>query len=303
MCYVYISFYFAVQVKEVVPCGVAARHGGIKKGDCILSVNGHSLVDKSMAEALEILREAGDHVTLVISRVIDKRTTKTPSSPLGPSAANKGESPDMVGVSRPLPNARNYAKHTQGASQGTPSQHSEYKPTSMDYSKVESWRMSLQWSPQNIYSGETSEPRSTMLTPKQKRKKYASRDPQGKVLTFTDPQSTLPRKISGNKVGVYLVELNKGRHEGWVGLQLAGSEVAYSGTPVIVKAVLRGSSAYRSGKIHVGDKVIEVNGVSFEDMSVREAVAFMRNLPEGKVSMIMRGSKSRGVKFSRKRLF
>jgi len=102
--------------------------------------------------------------------------------------------------------------------------------------------------------------------------------------TLKGGRSTLPRKIKGGMNGVYLVEVYKG--PAGLGLQLQGSTDA--STPIKVKAVLPGGPAFKSGKIHVGNEIIEVNRVSFESLSQQDALKAMKDLPQGKVSIILR---------------
>lgn len=159
----------------------------------------------------------------------------------------------------------------------------ESKPTSIDYSHIESWRMSLPWSPESSNTAGTSadglrnrRPLTPLRTPKHQRD-------SGKVLTFKNNKSTLPRVIRGNKRGVCLVELEKG--PAWLGMQLQGGGDV---TPITVRAVFRGGTVYKSGKIHVGDEIIEVNGVPLAKLRLEEAVKVLRDLPPGKVSLILR---------------
>lgn len=308
---------FIVQVKELVPGGVASQHGGIQRGDCILSVNGHSLTGLTTAEALAVLKEAGAHVTLVTSRVaetwagclrIPPHASPELNSSLGAgdkivSSLKQHQSLGDKTRSNTRPRKSCYDKGHKpgiGTSQGSPSQVSQHKPSSMDYSRIESWRMSLQWSQQDKESWMLHSPISSRspLSPESIRK-FRTRNPQGDILTFKDPNSTLPRKITGSKVGVYLVELRK-EHGGWVGLQLEGDE-SDSAIPITVKVVLKGGAAFKSGRICKGDEVIEVNGVSFESLTIWEAVKYMRGLSTGKVSMIMR--EGRFLNSCRRKLF
>lgn len=297
-----------MQVKELVPGGVAARHGGIRRGDCILSVNRLSLSGLSTTEALTVLKQAGDHVTLVISRVAENWTSSCPRIPLSPDNNSRQGSvangaPLNVGGSRTLEHVRRQADTQTCRGE---SQHSQSKPISMDYSNVESWRMSLQWSSQHIQSsGATSDkrtphPQKRLALGPQHRTKFNTRNPQGELLTFTDPNCTLPRKLSGSKVGVYLVELQKS-HGGWLGLQLKGSKESPPTSPITIRTVLRGGVAHKSGLICKEDEVIEVNGVPLEKLTVGEAVEHMRGLPPGKVTMIMRDHGD--LNSCRKRLF
>ena len=55
-----------VYVKTVFDTGAAADHGGLKRGDQILSVNGQSLEGKTHLEAVNILKNCEGTVTLSI---------------------------------------------------------------------------------------------------------------------------------------------------------------------------------------------------------------------------------------------
>ena len=107
------------------------------------------------------------------------------------------------------------------------------------------------------------------------------------MLTLTDNKNTLPRKLHGAKVGVHVVELHKGPTG--LGIQLHGGTDGT--TPITVKVVLRGGSADKSHMIHEGDHILEVNKTSFERFSQLEAMKFMKSLPQGKVSIILRDHK------------
>lgn len=244
-------------MKQVVPGGAAARDGQLKTGDHIISVNDQNLSGLSNKEALRTLKEAGEHVTLIVTRKIGRMTSRatTPLPSTAPSKQGSGET-----------------------------------------SRVES-RMSPQHSPRATRHGHTgssdegsregSRSSSPQHTRRHTRRKSVS--VQGEVLKFRDDRSTLPRKIMGDKGRVHLVELHKGPTG--LGLQLQGSTDA--STPITVKAVLRGGPAYKSGKIHVRDEIIEVNSISFQNLSQQDALKAMKGLPQGKVSIILRDEPSK----------
>ena len=74
--------------------------------------------------------------------------------------------------------------------------------------------------------------------------------------------------------------------------------------PIIIKAVLKGGIAYKSGNIEAGDEIVEVNGVSFERVTLRQALRFMWRLPAGKVSLIVRsGQELEQDSAARRKLF
>lgn len=243
-------------MKQLISGCVADKDGHLKRGDCIISVNGQSLSGFSKRDALQILKEAGDHVTLEISRKIGRKlsTAATPLSSTLHSQQGSGES-----------------------------------------SHIQSRKMSPQRSPRATYrrarattgssdEGSREGSRASSPQPTKKHHRRGSVTAQGEVLTFRDNKSTLPRKIRGAKKGVHLIELHKGPTG--LGLQLQGS--MDGSTPITVKAVLRGGPAFKSGKMRVGDEIIEVNGISFEKMNHSDAVKTMKGLPQGKVSIILR---------------
>lgn len=243
---------YCIQVKQVVSNGAAARDGRIKRGDRIISVNGINITGLSNGQALQKLKAAGDHVTLVMSRKVGRKASRVTT----PSASTV---------------------------------------VSGDTSRIESRRMSPQRSPKIAHqkrassSDEGSREGSRASSPQRMRRhtRRKSVSAHGEVLTFTDRKSTLPRKYKGAKLGVQLVELHKGPTG--LGIQLHGSTDAQ--LPITVKAVLRGGPAFRSGKIHVGDEILEVNGTSFEKFTQQEAHTVMKELPQGKVSIILRNHK------------
>ena len=94
---------------------------------------------------------------------------------------------------------------------------------------------------------------------------------------------TMPRKLSST-VGVKIVEMHKGPTG--LGMQIRGG--ADSNLPIMVKVVFPGGPAHKSGKIHPGDLIIEVNSESFENLTHKEALDKLKSLPQGKVSLLVR---------------
>lgn len=237
-----------MQVKQTVPGGVAAYDGRLKRGDHIISVNGHSTNGLSNKEALQMLKESGKYVTLVVARKVGRRASI---------------------VSTPL----------------TSVFHS--RQGSGDNSCIESRKMSPLHSPKTSHrrghgtgsSDEGSRESSQNASPQRSRKHS--------TWSHRDKTSTLPRQIKGDKAGVHLVELHKGPTG--LGLQLQGSTDPC--TPIRVKAVLSGGTAFKSGKIHEGDELIQVNGTPFENLNLQDALKVMKELPQGKVSIILRDHK------------
>ena len=188
----------------------------------------------------------------------------------------------------------------------------ESVPASADYSHVEKiLQTPLPWSPQHYQlqgSPEEAEfvPQSKTLSSLYPKKWHrGSVNPRGEVLTFRDQESTLPRRISGSRENVRVVELRKGA--GWLGMQLQGGVDPFGmapPTPITVQTVIRGGAVYRSGRISEGDELIEVNGTSLANFTLREAVDTIREQPQGTIFFIVRDNLISLDHFScRKKLF
>ncbi|XP_014208423.1 protein lin-7 homolog C-like [Copidosoma floridanum] len=55
-----------IYISRIIPGGVADRHGGLKRGDQLLSVNGVCVEGENHERAVELLKQARDSVTLVV---------------------------------------------------------------------------------------------------------------------------------------------------------------------------------------------------------------------------------------------
>lgn len=55
-----------IYISRIIPGGVADRHGGLKRGDQLLSVNGVSVEGENHEKAVELLKQAVNSVKLVV---------------------------------------------------------------------------------------------------------------------------------------------------------------------------------------------------------------------------------------------
>ncbi|XP_055923310.1 protein lin-7 homolog C [Eupeodes corollae] len=55
-----------IYISRIIPGGVADRHGGLKRGDQLLSVNGVSVEGENHEKAVELLKQAANAVKLVV---------------------------------------------------------------------------------------------------------------------------------------------------------------------------------------------------------------------------------------------
>lgn len=64
--YLRLLINFEVYVSRIIPEGVAARHGGLKRGDQLLWVNGTPVDGESHDRVVELLKAAKGPVKLVV---------------------------------------------------------------------------------------------------------------------------------------------------------------------------------------------------------------------------------------------
>ena len=55
-----------IYISRIIPNGVACKHGGLKKGDQLLSVNGISVENEYHEKAVDLLKQAQGSVKLVV---------------------------------------------------------------------------------------------------------------------------------------------------------------------------------------------------------------------------------------------
>ena len=97
--------------------------------------------------------------------------------------------------------------------------------------------------------------------------------------------ASLPRDI-GPRHGVKLVELVKGPTG--LGMKIVGGKDQPK--PFIVRDVFPGGSAAKSGQVFKHDQILEVNGRSFDNLTHREAIEYLKTVPPGKVQMLLRSA-------------
>lgn len=85
--------------------------------------------------------------------------------------------------------------------------------------------------------------------------------------------------------GIKVVELHKGPTG--LGMHLKGSLTKEAAVPIVIKEVLPGGVAYKSGQVHMGDVLLEANGVPMEDISQSEAIKLIKTLPQGNVRLTL----------------
>nr|XP_021558061.1 tyrosine-protein phosphatase non-receptor type 13 isoform X5 [Neomonachus schauinslandi] len=276
-----------VFISSITPGGPADLDGYLKPGDRLISVNSVSLEGVSHHAAIEILQNAPEDVTLVISQPKEK-IPKGPSTPVHiangmknymkkPSFLQDSAIDSSVDHCWPHGTARHISESSFGLSGGLregslSSQDSRTESASLSQSQVNgffaspvgdrTWRESQHGSPSPSVISKTTEKKRTSTDSNQSKTKktgisdatdYSDRgDSDMDEATYSSSQDHHTPKKGGVNTSV--------RHGG-----------------IYVKAVIPKGAAESDGRIHKGDRVLAVNGVSLEGATHKQAVETLRN--------------------------
>ncbi|XP_006885384.1 PREDICTED: tyrosine-protein phosphatase non-receptor type 13 [Elephantulus edwardii] len=320
-----------VFISSITPGGPADLHGCLKPGDRLISVNSVSLEGVSHHAATEILQNAPEDVTLVISQPKEKMS-KVPTTPvhLANGMKNYVKKPSYVQDNsitsfedRRWPHGT--LRHTSDNSFGLPeglregslsSQDSRTESASLSQSQVNgffashggdrTWKESQHGSPSpSVISKACEKKRMSIDSHRSKAKKtgisdatdYSDRgdsDMDEATYSSSQDQQTAQKDSSSsmntsNKMNfktfsssppkpgdIFEVELAK--NDNSLGISVTGgvnTSVRHGG--IYVKAVIPKGAAESDGRIHKGDRVLAVNGVSLEGATHKQAVETLRN--------------------------
>nr|XP_036877041.1 tyrosine-protein phosphatase non-receptor type 13 isoform X7 [Manis javanica] len=320
-----------VFISSVTPGGPADLDGCLKPGDRLISVNSVSLEGVSHHAAIEILQNAPEDVTLVISQPKEK-ISKVPSTSvhIANGMKNYTKKPSYlqdiaIDLSEDHHWPRATPKHISESSLGLPgglregslsSQDSRTESASLSQSQVngffasrvvgQTWQESQHGSPSPSVICKATEKkrissdsnRSKTKTPGISDAVYYSDhgDSDMDEATYSSSQDhQTPKQESSSSVNtsnkmnvktfpssppkpgdIFEVELAK--NDNSLGISVTGgvnTSVKHGG--IYVKAVIPKGAAESDGRIHKGDRVLAVNGVSLEGATHKQAVETLRN--------------------------
>ncbi|CAO2639155.1 Tyrosine-protein phosphatase non-receptor type 13 [Lemmus lemmus] len=318
-----------VFISSVTPGGPADLDGCLKPGDRLISVNSVSLEGVSHHSAVDILQNAPEDVTLVISQPKEK-PTKVPSTPVhfanGMKSYMKKPSyvlDSAVDPSEDQPWPRGTLRHITESSFGLSgglregslsSQDSRTESASLSQSHVNGffashlgdrgWQESQHGSPslsimskvaEKIFSDSNrSKAKRPGLSDTTELSDHGDSDIDDATYSSNQDHQTLKKEPTSsmntsNKMSfktcsalppkpgeIFEVELAK--NDNSLGISVTGgvnTSVRHGG--IYVKAVIPKGAAESDGRIHKGDRVLAVNGVSLEGATHKQAVETLRN--------------------------
>ncbi|XP_019661774.2 tyrosine-protein phosphatase non-receptor type 13 isoform X3 [Ailuropoda melanoleuca] len=320
-----------VFISSITPGGPADLDGCLKPGDRLISVNSVSLEGVSHHAAVEILQNAPEDVTLVISQPKEK-IPKVPSTPvhIANGMKNYMKKPSYMQDNAvdssedhrwPHGTARHISESSFGLSGGLregslSSQDSRTESASLSQSQVNgffanpvgdrTWQESQHGSPSPSVIFKTTEKKRISTVSNQSKTKtpgisdatdYSDHgDSDMDEATYSSSQDhQTPKKESSSSMNtsnkmnfktfpssppkpgdIFEVELAK--NDNSLGISVTGgvnTSVRHGG--IYVKAVIPKGAAESDGRIHKGDRVLAVNGVSLEGATHKQAVETLRN--------------------------
>ncbi|TKC48228.1 hypothetical protein EI555_020877, partial [Monodon monoceros] len=284
-------------ISSITPGGPADLDGCLKPGDRLISVNSVSLEGVSHHAAIEILQNAPEDVTLVISQPKEK-ISKVPSAPVHIGIGMKNymkkasyAQDSAVNSSEDHCWPRGTPGHISDSSFGLSgglregslsSQDSRTESASLSQSQVNgffvshvgdrSWQESQHGSPSPSVISKATEKKGTSTDNNQSKTKKAG------IYDATDYSDRGDSDMDEATYSSNIFEVELAKNENSLGISVTGgvnTSVRHGG--IYVKAVIPKGAAESDGRIHKGDRVLAVNGVSLEGATHKQAVETLRN--------------------------
>ena len=239
-----------------VTAGGPADEAGLRVNDKVISVNGVTCVNVDHYEAVAILKAAGSTITMVIVREVTRLVPPTGPAPthcVPPPSLSPHNTPGLPGLHQvplsghppqPLPLS---ALSTHPAAPAVHSPTYSTPPANMSMANPKLTHTSMSSIPVSASSSLNT-----------------SRDTEDLVVRVEKIYTTLLRDTSG------------------LGFSIAGGQGATpfkdTSESIFVSKITEGGTAMRDGKLAVGDKIVQINGVDVTDARHDQAVQMLTGL-------------------------
>ena len=238
------------QVRQILSSSVTAHDGRIKKGDILLSVNGKSFKGLTNAEALTLLKETHEHVTLVLYR------------PKGPRQGKRS--------AVHFKDKNNQGIHAESEAWPTKDEMTKKK----NHANKRNTPPTLETIPLDI----TKQNDDNSMYERVKKRLFPNGGSKG-----------LKERLHKAPQGPTVCEITLDKGASGLGFSLAGGQDSlYGDAPIQVKYVFKESVAGTSGALKPGDEILEVNGQRVSYMTHVDTLELIRKLPYGPVVMKIR---------------
>ncbi|XP_076369824.1 glutamate receptor-interacting protein 2-like isoform X2 [Tachypleus tridentatus] len=237
-------------IGRVEPGGPAERTGILQVGDRVVAVNGQSTQGLTVKEVTQLLHRSRPRVTLDIQ--FDVAEAVVPSS--GTFAVKLAKSKGGLGITIAVPKNRQ---------QGEPLLISDIKKGSV------------------AHRTGTLQPGDTLLAIDSVRMDNCTLEDAYEILKVCDQivklrirkDETFSEEPDVSGAVVYTVELV--RHGGPLGITISGVEEPFN--PIVISGLTEGGLAEKTRAIHVGDRLLAINGQSLRGKPLSEAILMLQN--------------------------
>eukprot|EP00092_Neocalanus_flemingeri_P034773 GFUD01037843.1.p1 GENE.GFUD01037843.1~~GFUD01037843.1.p1 ORF type:complete len:1576 (+),score=260.87 GFUD01037843.1:158-4885(+) len=239
-----------------VTSGGPADEAGLKVNDKVISVNGISCVNVDHYEAVGILKAAGSNISMVIVREVTRLIPPESNSPTQVPVTPQQTLPSP----NHQPNSVQPPVHNTNLSMSSLSPLVAQKPTLSHHivpqSAPPTVTQKIEYPPENRLSMPAAINSNELLN--------TSRDSEDLVIKIEKIYTTLLRDNSGLGFSI----------AGGLGAApfKEGSESLY------VSKITDAGTAHRDGKLRVGDKIVQINGVDVSDARHDQAVQMLTGL-------------------------
>ncbi|XP_046389525.1 partitioning defective 3 homolog isoform X3 [Ischnura elegans] len=259
-------------VQGIEPGGRIDRDGRLAIYDRIIEINGENLLDMPFHRVQEIFKNSLKAPELQLRVVKHKSTVgalKKPPPPVFPKSISREQLSSPTSSQTSSQQSLTHLQHQESRqSKGTPQ-----KPA-------------IRPKPR----GETSAPEENCVGMVEAEERLVSADTK---LATVSPTKKVPQAAPGarntnsllhantRKIGKKIeIELLKGQHG--LGFSITTRDNPAGGNcPIYIKNILPKGAAVEDGRLKPGDRLLEVNGVEMTGKSQSEAVAVLRNAPQG----------------------
>ncbi|XP_028941374.1 FERM and PDZ domain-containing protein 2, partial [Antrostomus carolinensis] len=241
-------------IASIIPGGPADRAGNIKPGGRLISVNNISLEGISFNTAVKIIQNSPDEVELIISQPKDMyEEGLNEEKNLSRRNSTSGSEISCVDSGR---------KRIQDCHSSVPK---EQDANTDECEKALSWSLASKLGPRIPVPSSES------------------------LVVEEDDSSHLPFPSETNSKEIYTVELVK--EEGTFGISVTGginTSVRHGG--IYVKSIIPRGPADKDGQIKIGDRLLEVDGISLCGITHKQAVEHLKKSGQTARLVVERGN-------------